>query len=218
MSQAVPTPPHDEVGRLSAFDGTPARQVRAVFDDETITVYQAYSAAIATPAAANDSFAGTPFKLDRMTWIKPSFLWMMYRSGWATKPGQEHVLAIQATRTGFEEALALACLSHFDAEVYPDHATWAERKEVSPVRVQWDPERSIALEPLQWRSLQVGLSGSAALNYSNNWIVQIDDVTEQVHEIHQAIAAGRPETARAKLPTERPYPLPRDIATTIGAS
>jgi hypothetical protein len=27
-----------------------------------------------------------PFKVDRMTWVKPSFLWMTYRSGWATKP------------------------------------------------------------------------------------------------------------------------------------
>jgi len=40
-----------------------------------------------------------------MTWIKPSFLWMMYRSGWATKPGQEHILATQITRDGFEWAL-----------------------------------------------------------------------------------------------------------------
>jgi hypothetical protein len=26
------------------------------------------------------------------TWVKPSFLWMMYRSGWATTPGQERIL------------------------------------------------------------------------------------------------------------------------------
>ncbi|WP_458785448.1 DUF4291 family protein [Vallitalea sediminicola] len=29
---------------------------------------------------------GSSFKLNRMTWVKPSFLWMMYRSGWAKKP------------------------------------------------------------------------------------------------------------------------------------
>ncbi|WP_422570328.1 DUF4291 family protein, partial [Erwinia billingiae] len=29
-----------------------------------------------------------------MTWIKPSFLWMMYRSGWGMKdPGQKRILA-----------------------------------------------------------------------------------------------------------------------------
>jgi len=190
----------------------PQRQIRAVFDDETITVYQAYSAAIAVPAAANDTFAGTAFKLDRMTWIKPSFLWMMYRSGWRTKPGQEHVLAIQITRAGFEEALSLACLSHFNQDIYPDQATWAQRKQTSPVRVQWDPERSITLEPLPWRSIQVGLSGTAAEHYVNRWIVHITDITPLVHETHGGTAEP---SAR---PRERPYPLGSDLKSIIGAS
>ncbi|MFC0625412.1 DUF4291 domain-containing protein [Kribbella deserti] len=196
----------------------PARQIRANFDDTTVTVYQAYSAAIAVPAAASGTFAATPFKLERMTWIKPSFLWMMYRSGWASKPDQERVLAIRITRPGFEEALSLACLSHFDAEIYPDHATWAARKEVSPVRVQWDPERDLTLEPLPWRSLQVGLSGPAAREYTSSWLVHIDDVTERVQEIHRLIAVGQHDVARSKLPAESPYPLPAAIAATIGAS
>lgn len=197
---------------------TPARQVRAVFDDDTITVYQAYSAAIAVPAAANNSFNGTPFKLGRMTWIKPSFLWMMYRSGWATKPGQENVLAIQITRTGFEEALSQACLSHYDPDVYPDHATWEEHKQNSPVRIQWDPERAITLEPLPWRSLQVGLSGTAAHDYANRWVVGIDDITPHVHDLHEHLTAGRTDTARTKLPAEQPYPLPDSLTRATGAS
>ncbi|MFC5268523.1 DUF4291 domain-containing protein [Kribbella qitaiheensis] len=197
---------------------TPARQVRAVFDDATITVYQAYSAAIAIPAAANNSFNGTPFKLDRMTWIKPSFLWMMYRSGWATKPGQEYVLAIKITRTRFEEALSQACLSHFDPDVYPDHASWEERKRTSSVRVQWDPERNLALEPLPWRSLQVGLSGAAAHDYVNRWTVHIDDITPHVHDIHEHIASGRSDIGRTELPPEQPYPIPHNLARIIGAT
>lgn len=40
-----------------------------------------------------------------MTWLEPSFLWMMYRSGCAQKEGQERVLAIDVTRSGFEWAL-----------------------------------------------------------------------------------------------------------------
>jgi len=100
----------------------PARQVRAVFDDRTITVYQAYSPAIAEPAIAAGRLV-PPFKLDRMTWIKPSFLWMMYRSGWATTPGQERVLAIQITRDGFEWALSSSSLSHQDPTVYADHSS-----------------------------------------------------------------------------------------------
>src|SRR5215831_13463338 len=74
------------------------------YDDRTITVYQAYSPAIAAPAVAAGRFV-PPFSRDRMTWIKPSFLWMMYRSGWATKVGQERVLAITIDREGFEWAL-----------------------------------------------------------------------------------------------------------------
>lgn len=185
------------------------RQIRAVFDAETITVYQAYSPAIAEPAVAAGTFV-PPFKLSRMTWIKPSFRWMMYRSGWATKPGQERVLAIKITRTGFEEAL---CLSHFDADLYPDYETWKARKEQSPVRIQWDPERSVDLRPLPWRSLQVGLTGEAARRYVNEWITAIDDITDEVRELREA-ARRSPD----RLPAERPYPLPDPIAAIIGAS
>jgi hypothetical protein len=35
-----------------------------------------------------------------MTWIKPSFLWMMYRCGWGAKEGQESVLVVEITCTG----------------------------------------------------------------------------------------------------------------------
>ncbi|MGF6882260.1 hypothetical protein ABIA39_002859 [Nocardia sp. GAS34] len=42
----------------------------------------------------------SPFSLNRMTWIKPSFRWLMQRSGWARKPGQEHILAVRITRAG----------------------------------------------------------------------------------------------------------------------
>ena len=104
-----------------------------------------------------------PFKRARVTWIKPSFRWMMYRCGWATKPGQERVLAVEITRTGFEWALARACLSHYDPNLHGDHGAWSRQLAVSPVRVQWDPERSARLGALLYRSLQLGLSSAAAL-------------------------------------------------------
>jgi hypothetical protein len=191
---------------------TPAKQVRAVFDDQTITVYQAYAPAIAVPAARQGSFAGTPFKVDRMTWIKPSFLWMMYRSGWATKPGQEHILAIQVARAGFEEALSLACISHFDPGVYPNHDAWKRAKEISPVRVQWDPERTAALAPLPWRSLQVGLGGPTVRKYVDEWVTGITDITASVRDL-QHLASEE----LSGLPAERPYPLPPEIRSSIGA-
>jgi hypothetical protein len=60
------------------------RHILAQFDESTIVVYQAYRPAIGNFAASHGYFGG-PFSLNRMSWIKPNFLWMMYRSGWGTK-------------------------------------------------------------------------------------------------------------------------------------
>ncbi|MCT6869895.1 DUF4291 family protein [Apibacter sp.] len=48
------------------------KEIRVVFDKETITVYQAYRKEIALPAVKAQTFV-PPFKVERMTWIKPSF-------------------------------------------------------------------------------------------------------------------------------------------------
>jgi hypothetical protein len=71
----------------------------------------------------------------RATWIKPSFLWMAYRCGWAAKAGQERVLAIEISREGFEWALEHCCLTHYDPAVYPDAAAWHRRLSATCVRV-----------------------------------------------------------------------------------
>ncbi|MFI0424317.1 DUF4291 domain-containing protein [Spongiactinospora sp. 9N601] len=191
----------------------PYRQIRAAFTDETITVYQAYDPAIAVPAVAAQRFVA-PFKRERMTWIKPSFLWMMYRCGWGTKAGQTRVLGIDITREGFEWALRHSCLSH--PERGADHAVWKERLRVSPVRIQWDPERDPRHSPLAYRSIQVGLSGEAVARYIDEWIVGITDLTDRVHEIHQAMRGG--QDVAGMLPGESPYPLPTDLGRVIGAT
>lgn len=192
-------------------------QIRAVFDDETVTVYQAYSPAIAEPAVRAGRFV-PPFKLDRMTWIKPSFLWMMYRCGWATKDGQERVLAVSITRDGFEWALANSELSHYVRNVHPDRASWQRRLKQAPARVQWDPERSLRLGELPYRSLQLGLGGSAVPRYVDQWTTAITDVTGLAREIRALLDAGDENAARALLPVERPYPLPPEIAEHLGAT
>ena len=150
----------------------PYRQVRAVWDAQSITVYQAYGPAIAEPAIAAGRFVA-PFSRSRMTWVKPSFLWMMYRSGWATKPGQERVLAM--SRSGFEEALGLSCLSHMDPAVHNDREQWVALKARSPVRIQWDPERDTSLNPLPYRSLQVGIGPGAVDDYVDHWVLALRD-------------------------------------------
>ncbi|MEU3917021.1 DUF4291 domain-containing protein [Streptomyces sp. NPDC029004] len=191
-------------------------QVRAIFTEETITVYQAYPASIAIPALQAGTFVA-PFKRTRMTWIKPSFLWMMYRSGWASKPDQERILSIEITREGFEWALSHACLSHFDRKRFSAKEDWRAELESSPVRIQWDPDRDLNLNPLPHRAIQIGLSGEAVTRYLDDWIVGITDVTQMVGDIHRAIRDGNHETAEALLPMEHEYPLPIPIAERIGS-
>jgi hypothetical protein len=194
---------------------SPLRQVRAAFDARTVRVYQAYPRDIAARAVLAQRFE-PPFKRDRMTWIKPSFTWMMYRSRWGKNAGQEVVLGIDILREGFEWALAHSSASHFDASIYSSAAEWRAILESSPVRVQWDPERTLRLESLPWRTIQVGLSGEAVHAYVDRWIVRIEDLTALVAEIESLVKANDLAGAGRLRPSERPYPLPNEIADRIG--
>ncbi|MEU9478559.1 DUF4291 domain-containing protein [Streptomyces sp. NPDC048191] len=142
-----------------------------------------------------------------LTWIKPSFLWMMYRCGWGTKEGQETVLAIEIERAGFEWALRNACLSHYAPDLHEDQTSWKRQLRRSPARVQWDPERDLHHRPLAQRSSQLGLSGEAAARYADEWIVGIEDVSPLATEVHGLVRAGELERATGLLPVERPYPV-----------
>jgi pre-mRNA-splicing factor ATP-dependent RNA helicase DHX16 len=152
-----------------------------------------------------------------MTWIKPSFLWMAYRSGYATKQNQEHVLAIEISRQGFEWALSHAVLSHIPALASAEQTkSWKKAVEESCVRVQWDPERDLYGNPLDYRSLQVGLRGEAVERFVDEWIVSIKDVTGVMHDIKEKVEAGNLEGAKKLLPVEEVYTLPEGIARGIG--
>ncbi|WP_405530594.1 DUF4291 domain-containing protein [Streptomyces avidinii] len=186
-------------------DDVPNRQIRAAHTGTTITVYQAYSPALGVPAARDGHFPPA-WKRERMTWIKPSFLWMMYRCGWGSKAGQETVLAVEITREGFDRALRDACLSHYARSVHADRAAWKEALRGAPARVQWDPERDLRLNPLPYRSLQLGLSGPASRAYADEWTVGIRDVTGLAREIRGLLGSGDEAAARALLPAETPYP------------
>ncbi|MFE0537863.1 DUF4291 domain-containing protein [Streptomyces nigra] len=184
----------------------PKYRIRSLHTDSTVTVYQAYSPEIGLPAARDGRFPGT-WKRDRMTWIKPSFLWMMYRCGWGSKAGQETVLAVEISRAGFEWALEHACLSHYERGLHADRATWKRQLKRAPARVQWDPERDLHLRPLDHRSLQLGLAGEAARLYADEWTVSITDITSLARTIHAHVQDGDLETARQLLPNECPYPV-----------
>ncbi|QOZ32570.1 DUF4291 domain-containing protein [Bradyrhizobium sp. CCBAU 53421] len=182
----------------------PQHQIRAVYDEHTIRIYQAYNNEIADAALAAGAFVSPPFSMTRMTWIKPSFLWMMYRAGWGFKDaGQNRILAIDITREGFEWALAHSCPSHPDPAMSKDD--WEKLKANSPVRIQWDPERDLHLQPLPHRAIQIGIGGEAVQRYVGQWIRKITDVTELAHTIHDLVERGRLDQAQAALPIEHAY-------------
>jgi len=90
------------------------RYILAQFDEEGVIVYQAYRPAIGHFAATHGYFGGDHFSLNRMSWIKPNFLWMMYRSGWGQKEGQEVVLAVKIKREAFDIILTNAVWSTYN--------------------------------------------------------------------------------------------------------
>jgi hypothetical protein len=139
------------------------RHILASYDEHSIVVYQAYAPDIADHAVAHQRFGGR-FSVGRMSWIKPNFLWMMYRSGWAMKEGQERVLAVRLPRQFFDELLARAVPSSVVGGD-PD------------VRLQWDPDHNPAGAPLERRALQLGLRGEPLRRYATSEIEEIVDVT-----------------------------------------
>jgi pre-mRNA-splicing factor ATP-dependent RNA helicase DHX16 len=195
----------------------PYRQIRGLQLGDTIRVYQAYSHSIADAAVLAQTLVA-PFRLGRMTWIKPSFLWMMYRSNWGTRNGQERVLAIDITTSGLLWALEHSCLSRFDGSTDESTASWEAKLKESCVRIQWDPERDSKLERLPYRSIQIGLTSEAVERYVNEWIKRIEDQTDAVEKIRHASSEDRSRLIEAIVERELPFELEPSVARRIGAS
>lgn len=191
------------------------REIRADYDTSSLVVYQAYREQIALPALQAQRFV-PPFSLNRMTWIKPSFLWMMHRSNWGQKPGQEYILAVRISRAGWEEALAQAVLTAPEPGIYRDQQDWRQQMDSAVVHVQWDPERNMRGVALPLDSIQVGLSRHIIERYVNQWTLGIQDVTPLVRKIHDLLARGEAAKAARFLPRERAYPVSPEIARRLG--
>ena len=183
---------------------TQYKAVRALYDEDSITVYQAYNTSIATAAVLAQKLDAWPTYLSRMTWIKPSFCWMMYRCGYTYKDSnQERVLALRIKRTHFESMLRSACLAH------------KPHKRGESVVVQWDPERGPRLERLEYRSLQVGIPAGRQREWIDG-IEGIEDVTDVARKLKERLgqdkSVGVDELVEeGLLPRERVYEVPEDI-------
>ena len=180
------------------------------FDAESVVVYQAYRREIGAFAAERGWFGGG-FSFDRMSWIKPNFLWMMYRCGWASKPDQEVVLAVTLARTMFDSILAAAVPSIYHPTQYSDVATWRRAVEGSDVRLHWDPDHGPHGAPVERRAIQLGLRGPVLGAYARP--LHIEDISGFAREQHARLS--RDGIAALETPSEDVYPCPSAVASSL---
>mmetsp|Transcript_31589 Transcript_31589/g.80433 ORF Transcript_31589/g.80433 Transcript_31589/m.80433 type:complete len:297 (-) Transcript_31589:54-944(-) len=198
------------------------REIRAIHDDDTIRVYQAYNPTIAEAAVGANSFraphqSGT-WSDSRMTWIKPSAVWMAYRCGWTVlkDKNQSRVLALDLDKQRFFEMLTQARLAHKAS---------AKDGGDGSVLVQWDPEREmdpkangkdvLTRKMPAVRSIQIGLKGLAAATLLDpTFVLRISDVTEEFRSAAALLRAGDVPAAEAALwpgAKERAVAVPADV-------
>ncbi len=176
---------------------------------------QAYNKNIAVPAIKNNKFE-KPFSFNRMTWLKPSFLWLMERSAWGNKPNQNYILGIKIKRECWEKALSLGVLTHPDKDIYFNGQEWEKQFKDAKVHIQWDPERTLRGGKLQERTIQVGISRFLITEYNDKWICEIVDFTPLVFKINALRKAGKYREAKRLLPIEKVYPISMEIGRKIG--
>lgn len=191
------------------------RHILAQFDAESVIVYQAYNPAIGHFAARHGRFGGD-FRTSRMSWIKPNFLWMMYRSGWGTKADQEVTLAVRLRRNAFDEILRQAVPSTFAPEVYETEDAWKRAVARSDVRLQWDPDHGPSGNPVERRAIQLGLRGDVLARFAQEWLLGIEDISDFVAE--QRSNARAPYEGLV-TPQEDVYPvIDSEVAGRLGVS
>lgn len=178
--------------------------------DQHIIVYQAYNTSIAQFAVQHQYFGGSHFSYNRMSWIKPNFLWMMYRCGWAGKDAnQASVLAIHLSKTGFEEILKNAVYSSYQEHIYGSQEAWKQELAHKDVRLQWDPDHNPFGDKQERRAIQLGMKGELLKKYGTEFITKIEDITDFVKAQKKIVDSK--DLHQLFVPCERIF-LPADLA------
>lgn len=205
---ALLTEPYSEQVKVWPREG---RHILAQYDDETVIVYQAYRLATGRYAIEHGTF-GEGFSYSRMSWVKPNFLWMMYRSGWGTKENQEVTVALRIHRVFFDSLLAAAVPSTWDRELFANQEDWSRAVTRSSVRLQWDPDHHPSGAKLKRRAIQLGLRGEVLEAFGRRELVEVIDLSEFVAEQRANRASGGVTALRT--PRERVY-RPADTAIAL---
>jgi hypothetical protein len=170
-----------------------------------VIVYQAYKPSIAEYAVAHQRLGGPDFSFNRMSWIKPNFLWMMYRCGWAEKTDQERVLALWIPKKDFEGILREAAFSSYQPGHHTSEETWKRALERKNVRLQWDPDHDPYGQKIERRAIQLGLKDKVLRDFAERQIKYVMDITDFVRE--QKLHLDRHALDQLLVPTERVLPI-----------
>ena len=168
----------------------------AEWDEEGVFFYQAFNERIAKWAVREQKFGGPDFKPERMTWIKPSLAWVLYRAGYGFKDAnQKRILKIKLPHSAVAEILSQCACGHGGGGTLG--------------RVQWDPARCLEKgengEPAKHseaRAIQIGMKGALSHFYVEN-VLSIEDITKLAHQIGSAHEESR--EIDVALPEERAY-------------
>jgi hypothetical protein len=181
--------------------------IMAQYDNEKIVVYQSYKRSIGEFAVKNQYFGGG-FNSERMTWIKPNFLWMMYRNGWGKKQDQECVLAIHLKKDVFRKYLESAVYSSYDKNLGVSKDEWQRQIKESSVRLQWDPDHDPFGNKLSRRAIQIGLRNEFSHSFANEDIILIENISDFVKEQYQFVLND--ELENLFIPEEHPLLFDND--------
>jgi hypothetical protein len=183
--------------------------------ENEILVYQAYNQLIADFAIKNQKLGGEHYSYSRMSWIKPGFLWMMSRCGWAEKPNQERVLGLWISKQDFEKILNEAVYSSFQLNKYESKEAWKNDLANKEVRLQWDPDHDIYGRPLERKAIQLGLKGSILKSFGEEMIIRIDDLTDFVKK--QKLKIKMKQINELEVPKESVFkPQNNELCNRIG--
>lgn len=177
------------------------KEIYAYYNREHIRVYQAYNKQIAEQAVSLQTF-GNNFSLNRMTWIKPSFLWLMYRSNWGTKKNQEYILALDIYREAFDSLLERAVLTSPEEH---NSDSWEKDFKETTVYCQWDNDRSISGKALNRYAIQIGIKSDILKDFISSGIYKITDLTPSVEKWNEQRKSGK--TDLKNFPAEKIYPV-----------
>lgn len=189
--------------------------IYADYDEEGVYVYQAFKPKIVKVAVELGTF-GKGFGLDRITWIKPSFCWLLRRSKYGTKNRMQAIARIKLSHEAFLEILNQSIETHWNESLFSKEDDWTKKINKSDVIHQWDPERDLIGKRLDRQAIQIGIRGQVIKKYVSDFIIGVEDVSDLAHAIGK-VAKSRSNNFPA-IPIEKEYKVSEGLFLKLGCS